>query len=361
MPQRSRTKAGKILTLLGSLALSLVGADLLFRVLQPAPYETPKVVEPDGDRVPISEIIDYLRSSGSDTDWQRPCGRLRPNSRFELWYDRPRWDYFSAAGTIDIKINSLGFRDLEFERQKGPGEYRVLGVGDSFTFGIGVPLEDTWVQVLEGRLGAAREGPVQVVNVGFAADSYWPPGYQEWLLSDGIALEPDLVILGFCLNDMGTWIPMLSYPVAEPEPWWGSFSAILTALEVRSRQRELKAHQLPGILMLDYDRGPWEQTQAALKAIDTGLEAAGIRFVVAVFPMMSQLADGYPMESLHTEVTDFCSAQGIECLDLRETFLGLEDESLWAHPTDQHPNDVGNRLIADRLFDYLQENPQKPR
>jgi hypothetical protein len=33
---------------------------------------------------------------------------------------------------------------------------------------------------------------------------------------------------------------------------------------------------------------------------------------------------------------------------------------LWVHPTDQHPNKIGQRLIADGIHDYLKANPTKP-
>ena len=33
--------------------------------------------------------------------------------------------------------------------------------------------------------------------------------------------------------------------------------------------------------------------------------------------------------------------------------LGKRDEDLWAHPTDQHPNHIGQRLIASGIREWL--------
>ena len=41
----------------------------------------------------------------------------------------------------DFRLNSKGFKDIEFKKEKEPGVYRMLGIGDSFTFGI-VPYQD---------------------------------------------------------------------------------------------------------------------------------------------------------------------------------------------------------------------------
>jgi hypothetical protein len=47
-----------------------------------------------------------------------------------------------AWGT-QVKINSLGFRDKEYELNKG-NKYRIIAIGDSITFGNYLLLEDTY-------------------------------------------------------------------------------------------------------------------------------------------------------------------------------------------------------------------------
>src|SRR5262245_54821758 len=47
-----------------------------------------------------------------------------------------------AFGTV-VRTNTLGLRDREYG-PKAPGEFRVLSLGDSYAFGYGVELEQSY-------------------------------------------------------------------------------------------------------------------------------------------------------------------------------------------------------------------------
>jgi hypothetical protein len=95
----------------------------------------------------------------------------------------------------DVVTNSLGFRGREYPAPKPPGAFRILGLGDSFTFGRHAP-DEVYLELLEARLLALGLGfPVEVINAGV-------PGYdtaQELgqLRKVGLGLGPDLVLLAF--------------------------------------------------------------------------------------------------------------------------------------------------------------------
>lgn len=103
--------------------------------------------------------------------------------------------------------NDMGFRDRSFLRTKKPGTYRIIALGDSLTYGLGVRAHETYPEQLEQQLnGIARLVPrisrFEVLNLGV-------PGYSilqefELLRTRGLDLEPDLVVLLVCLND---WQP----------------------------------------------------------------------------------------------------------------------------------------------------------
>jgi hypothetical protein len=62
-------------------------------------------------------------------------------------------DYFhSYPWPIEYRYNSRGFRDAEWPDTVQELQQAVWCVGDSFTVGIGVPVEHTWVQCLERQL-----------------------------------------------------------------------------------------------------------------------------------------------------------------------------------------------------------------
>lgn len=88
---------------------------------------------------------------------------------------------------IPYRINSLGLRDDETSYAKPPGSYRIALLGDSRTFGFGVPIEQHFSRLLEGYFER-----LEVINMGisgFGVD-------QELLLlrEEGFRYDPDLVI-----------------------------------------------------------------------------------------------------------------------------------------------------------------------
>lgn len=348
----------RLLLSTGALVLGLVAVEVLYRVLKPAPYHEPRLIKSDGQILPLSEMAAMYRLSGQAENGEPadgPRSRIQAGLRWRHCYDRPVWDYFDADGCVTIATNKLGFRDLEFSVDKKPGELRILAVGDSFTFGSGVQLEDSWPQVLEELLRRGREQPVEVINGGFAAGSHYVPGYVEWLAEDGLAFEPDIVIVGLCLNDLHPTIQMLGYPVVEPdlEPWLGGVSELLSYFQREWRQRELRQQEFDLAELLKFDLKPWEQNKQAMRGLRDLFAEHEIRFIVAVLPMVSNLGEHCPYAGLHDLVTAFCAEEKIECIDLLPTVRHRDELDLWVHPTDQHPNAVANRLFADRIREYL--------
>ena len=354
-----------------SLAAAFLLAEWLFRQYGPKPYAPPEFRTTQGETTPLYEVIRTLRVSfeksvAKQGFVERPRGLIVGEGKFLQWYDRPEWDYFEEDGTIEVEINRLGFRDKDFERKRGPDEYRVLSVGDSLTFGTGVPLEKVWPQILERRLQELRETPVEVINAGLASGSHWPPGYYPWLETDGVLLEPDVVILGICLNDMSDTVPMLAYRQPEfgseegnLQPWLGGVSHLLNHLQLTLAQRRERQSPIDAVQLVREDAASWNECQESMRAMRDLLEERNIRFIVTVFPMFCLLGESYPYLGLHEMMAEFCRVEGVEHLDLLDRFRGMDEEDLWVHPTDQHPNHLGHEIMADGIFDYLEVNPER--
>ena len=127
-------------------------------------------------------VRSYPRIYAPDAD---RCFALRPGLAY-----RQSTSEFS----IDVYTNRQGFRTDSARRdvpeEKRPGVARVLFLGPSFTFGWGVDHEDSYVGMLERRLG--RGGAAEVINAGVPAQ---PSAMQLcWLAASGRRLRPDVVV-----------------------------------------------------------------------------------------------------------------------------------------------------------------------
>jgi hypothetical protein len=92
-------------------------------------------------------------------------------------------------------FNSSGFREREFSVKGPAGAMRILFVGDSFTEGFGVEEIDRFSNVAINNLGNGFEG----VNIGQLATN--PNHYFDNLKKFGLALNPDLVVMGVFLGN----------------------------------------------------------------------------------------------------------------------------------------------------------------
>ena len=96
----------------------------------------------------------------------------------------------------NFHLNSRGFNDVEFSTHKTPGTIRILGIGDSFAFGV-VPYEYNYLTLVEQYL-KERGHNVELINMGIP--SIGPKEYLSLLVNEGFALEPDRVLLSFSIG-----------------------------------------------------------------------------------------------------------------------------------------------------------------
>jgi hypothetical protein len=97
--------------------------------------------------------------------------------------------------------NALGFHDAEFDVPKPAGRFRVLGVGDSFTFGM-VPYPQSVMALLEDRLRAACPGrDLDVLNAGIGGARVHE--YRTLVELAAETYRPDLVLVNFYAGNDG--------------------------------------------------------------------------------------------------------------------------------------------------------------
>jgi hypothetical protein len=107
--------------------------------------------------------------------------------------------YETSEFSVTATISAQGLRNAVVAVPKPKGIFRILALGDSYTFGWGVEETDAWPQVLERQL-KEKYPFVEVVNAGMPGaapthERYICRAYMKWF-------DVDAVILGVYTDDL---------------------------------------------------------------------------------------------------------------------------------------------------------------
>jgi len=279
----------------------------------------------------------------------RPAYVIRPNAVWGHQFSTNDRGYFGPDNTVHYQANSSGFRGEEFTVRKPEGAFRIALVGDSFGFGEGVNYPDTAARRIEGLLRSRSPCGVEVYN--FSVPGYDSVDEADLIEPTVMAYKPDLVVVWFFLNDaeaagtiqyLSEDKPAVFFPTAR------RFSALARLVGARLDARLFSAN-----LIRDYHRvyrkddEHFIRMKASLKRIADAGNRSGIPVVLFIHPILFKLDESYPFTDIHREVSDVGREIGITVFDLFEAFRGRNAQSLWVHPSDQHPNEVAHRIAGD--------------
>jgi hypothetical protein len=309
----ARSRRGRLQLLAFGLAVGLLGLELALRML--------------GDGAP------------------RPTGYAPVLT--DLRFGRPR--------------NSKGYRDAERTFEKPAGMRRLLVMGDSFAWGAGIEHEDTWAQRLERGLERRRGESWEAINLALPGLS--ASDYAAQLPAEGLRYAPDVLIVGWVLNDAETKDEMKARERSYAErsqQGAGRLGASALFRFVRRRlgasmdARERVAYHRR--LYEEQDPG-WVEARRALKAIGALCRERGLPWIVAVFPMFGNpLDERYPFADIHAKVARTAAESGARAVDLLPAYRGLRSDVLVVDGVrDEHPNEIAHRIAAGVLLRELDE------
>ena len=289
--------------------------------------------------------------------------QFRPGVQFEMRYDSNPRGYFDENNALSYKINRHGFRGPEFSKQKLDGTFRIVILGDSFAFGEGVRWEDTFsYQLREIFISDAPTRYIEVVNLFvFSRETAYEITYLE---HEGATFDPDLVIVVYVMNDANH---------AGGLDLWDNFREQYEASGLVRRSHfasYVYARVMRHVYGRRYVRGlvdsALSETELWATSMDELSRGAQIAqrmdadFAVVIFPFMYRLDESYPLHDLHDLVRSHCESQEIPVLDLFDAFEGRPYADLWVHPTDQHPNEIGHRIAAEAIAQFLNQSGLLP-
>ena len=295
--------------------------------------------------------------------------------RITFRYDGNPRGYFDARSEVHHDVNASGFRGPAFT-SKPPGTCRLVFLGDSFTFGEGVRDEDTYPEVTALRL--LKQGyRVEPCNLGVGG--YNTTQEEDALRLFGFDLKPDVVVLGYTLNDAEPPLfqvdPATGQPVRRPRenhieaeaapvkpPDKGLYHLHLAQMFWQfQRQRHLTSQTIHYYqsLYAPSSAGRME-SERALRAIISQCHDRGIPCIVVMFPLIYELSDDYPFTAIHNEIGKVVTEAGGYFIDLLPALKGKSPRALIVHPTDQHPNEITHAIAGKLVAEEILKMPNSP-
>jgi lysophospholipase L1-like esterase len=384
------TRRARLAPALGSLFLLLATLSLLFLtgevLLRLAPWWNDRSVDPSFNPYRPDGRTGFALRAGADTVH--------------------RTDEFSVA----VHVNALGLRGPERTAAKPPRTRRILVLGDSFAFGFGVGQNEMFSAELERLL---RERGLQVEVLSSGVPGWSLDNELVYLRTEGFDLDPDLILIATCENDLGDlgWnrltldaerlpvrveatrrmidpkgrmhyvnegraaLPAFSFP---GQAWLEDHSLVYHFLRLRLTKLQsawaARVERSPAPAWLGLEPPPSIETlsqqdiQRALASSDA-FQLRYHRFLAEAVKRLSA-ARGIPVRTLlvsargsppdaaspvatlHVE----CDKDPATCLDA-DRVLGREEGSPYFFHSDPHWNAAGHRRIAQALADWLAQDP----
>jgi hypothetical protein len=260
--------------------------------------------------------------------------------------------------------NSRGYRDLERKVAKPPGEKRILSLGDSFAWGAGIEFDDTYARRLERLLERRRGEPVEVVQLALPGMTTVDQASQ--LHEEGLGYSPDLVLLGYVLNDSEDaeaaearrardWAEEKQ---EKREPRFLDRLALFRVVSTRLWATAENRRRIAGYRsMYRAEAAGWVAGQKALKLMGRLCTEKGIPLVVAIFPLFGQpLDEGYPFTEIHAQVAQAAAAAGARVVDLLPAYRGVRFDLLVVDgAADEHPNEIAHRIAAGVILKAVED------
>jgi len=252
----------------------------------------------------------------------------------------------------EVSINSHGHRNKETPITKPSNTIRVVMLGDSLTFGWGVPAEDTVSEQLEVLFNNdENKKAVEVINTGIGNTN--TEMQVNRFLADEVAFSPDVVVLNYFIND--------AEPIPRPTKsllMKYSASYVFFSLRLASVGRMFfggkQWYEYYLDLYQDQEVG-WQRTKSSFQKLSEYCRSKGIKLVLVNYPELHQF-NPYPFTSVTQKLEKLAVQESVPFLDLLPALQEQKEDSLWVNQQDQHPNSLACRLISPAIREFLEKN-----
>lgn len=294
--------------------------------------------------------------------------KLRPNYEINL--------EIGDGTSYNVKTVDLGFENIGFRDDGIDGDVYGVTLGDSFTFGEGVNMSDTWTEILE------RETGRDFVNMGVSG--HGTEHELRFLREYGSKLEPEVIIVMFHENDFGNNHGLITTQAQGVRNFLRENFVTYEVLKFVLGNKDLPTNQ-DAIVYKDenfefdfFPRWWWKKSDSESEITKFGedvtekdfsemkriADSVGAEILVVTVPPKENIyshliADrvditeydlGYPTR----RALEICNIVEIDCLDLTPVLIEKgSDEQLYFR-VDGHLNERGNEVAAEAILEFLE-------
>ena len=263
-----------------------------------------------------------------------------------LWELRPDMDITFKG--VRMRTNRWGMRDRDYSMEKPAGAYRMAVMGASYVMGAGVADHESFEEVVEERLnaetGASSHAMYELLN--FSVGGYGLVQQVVVAHEQVFDFEPDAVLY-----------------VVQPEETRRTIERLLPAL--------LDGHGIQSPYLREALNRIGYEPQMDRPELRKRLYSIGEELVewgygeiarlskehnaVPVLVILPNTARAFRDEEI-TYLTGLAEKLGFEVLNLQGVYEGHSLEEIRIASWDLHPNALGHKLIADRLYGLIKQS-----
>ncbi len=303
-----------------------------------------------------------------------------------------------SARFVDIRTNSLGFRDLE-HAQGQSAKRRVVILGDSFVAGFSVDFKDDLSQTCERYLNAHSTQAWEVINLGVAGfgTAQEMIAYREY----GRLFHPDYVVLAFfsgndvsdnsseLSNNPRIYFTLDRNDALVQEPYSQLRSRASSFLNEHSRfylwqktqtarlanwyKQKAQLNPVHRVFLANDDARmdrAWKITYALMQEVKRLVDQDGARFGLLNIPYADEVNADWWSETLSASppmqketwdlqkpdrlVSRFCETQNVPCLSPRSLMLQkTREQNTRFYFKHGHFNEAGHQLVGELIAQWI--------
>lgn len=357
----------EICLLLVSFIISFMVAEIYFRLT------SPYIIRKTTFGIKGKEIVKGDYTYFLDTLSGR---RLIPNTHVTL---------VKPEGKIPIDINSNGFRGHEISIKKKDNETRILVLGDSITFAATIYQEKTYVQIAEDCLNDEYKNKREIRLINGGVDGIGLKDEIDILVTQGVDIMPDVVVVGFYLND-GNLPDRLAAGLANPN-FIRRHSVLIQTIYRKYKVWQYHRGEMEGTDMFRWitvpppadlrinrnsflqfaataekdwgaawNPGPWSGIDNELRRLSLFAKEHRIKVVFLMFPVAFQVYTEYIEDAPQQTLKYLCNKYGFGYYDLLPALRANRKKHKtiftdWCHLTEE-----GHYFVGILLARYLMTN-----